>query len=212
MMRDCADGNLRDLLPAYVHETLPVAERARVSAHIQGCEDCAAEVELIRATTRAYPAPAVDIRRIAKSLPAAPRQGRTGGRSAVRGWLVAAAVGFVVIGAVSVVSLRGVFSAKPIASAGPSAASPAESATVAVAKAAPVPDTPAVVAPSTRRAASPGTSAPSISFGGGLGDLTDDQLNTLLGEIDALDALPTVEPETHLIPIIVPDEGGHRAP
>jgi hypothetical protein len=210
MMRDCADGNLRDLLPAYVHETLPAAERARVAAHVGSCVDCAAEVELIRAALRAYPAPAVDIRRIVKSLPAAPRERRSGGRLAGREWLVAAAVGFVVIGAISIVSLRGAFSAKPIARAVPSAGSRAESATVAVAKAAPVPDTPAVVAPSGR-AASPRTVAPSISFGGGLGDLTDEQLNMLLGEIDALDALPTVEPETHLTPIIVPDEGGHRA-
>jgi hypothetical protein len=149
--------------------------------------DCAAETELIRAALRAYPAPVVDIRRIVKSLPAASRRGRSGGWSAGREWLIAAAVGFVVIGAVSVISLRGVFSAKPIANAGPSATSPAERATVAVAKAPPVADTPAVVAPS-RRAASPGASGPSISFGGGLGDLTDDQLTTLLGEIDALDA------------------------
>jgi hypothetical protein len=69
----------------------------------------------------------------------------------------------------------------------------------------------APVAPSLPLAA-PKPASASISFGGGLGDLTDEQLDTLLGEIDALDALPTVEPETHLIPIIVPDEGGHRAP
>jgi hypothetical protein len=167
-------------------------------------------MELIRAAMRAYPEPAVDIRPIVASLPAAPREGRSGGAFAGRAWLIAAGVGFVVIGAVSVVSLRGTFRAQPIARAVPSAASHAESATVTIAKTAPVPHTPALVAPATR-AASPRAAAPSISFGGGLGDLTDEQLNTLLGEIDALDALPTVEPETHLTPIIVPDEGGHRA-
>src|ERR1700722_16661557 len=136
MMRDCADGNMRDRLPAYVHGTLPAAERARVAAHVGNCEDCEAEMELIRAALRAYPAPAVDIRRIVTALPAAPRERRSGGRLAGRGWLVAAAVGFVVIGAVSIVSLRGAFNPKPIARAVPPAASPAESATVAVVTAA----------------------------------------------------------------------------
>ena len=156
---------------------------------------------------RAYPAAAVDIRRIVKSLPAAPRRGRSGGWTAGREWLIAAAVGFVVIGAVSVISLRDMFSARP--GGGSPAAPPAASAAVAATKPAPMPQAP--VAPSLPLAA-PKPASASISFGGGLGDLTDEQLDTLLGEIDALDALPTVEPETHLIPIIVPDEGGHRAP
>jgi hypothetical protein len=59
--------------------------------------------------------------------------------------------------------------------------------------------------------AAPRPASASISFGGGLGDLTDEQLDTLLGEIDALDALPSAEPETHLTPIVLPGEGGRGA-
>jgi hypothetical protein len=50
-----------------------------------------------------------------------------------------------------------------------------------------------------------------ISFGGGLSDLSDDQLDTLMGELDGLDALPSAEPETHLTPILPPADGGHSA-
>jgi hypothetical protein len=36
-------------------------------------------------------------------------------------------------------------------------------------------------------------------------------LNTLLGELDALQALPSAEPETHLSPIVPLADGGHNA-
>ena len=42
-------------------------------------------------------------------------------------------------------------------------------------------------------------------------DLSDDQLDALMAELDGLDALPSAEPETHLTPILPPD-GGHGAP
>ena len=51
-----------------------------------------------------------------------------------------------------------------------------------------------------------------MNFGsGGLTDLSDAQLEPLRGERDGLDALPSVEPETQLTPILPPDDGGHGA-
>jgi hypothetical protein len=50
----------------------------------------------------------------------------------------------------------------------------------------------------------PGKSAAGLTFDGGLSDLTDKQLQTLLGEIDALDAKPNAEPESpvgHIVPV-----------
>src|SRR5208282_1963054 len=113
MMRDCPDGELRDLLPGYVHGTLPAAEVAAVAAHLETCADCAAEVGLIEAASRAFPIPAVDLARIVKALPAAPRGARHSLFATPAG-RVAAAIGIVAIGAFSVIALRGLLVANPV--------------------------------------------------------------------------------------------------
>jgi hypothetical protein len=215
MMNDCPDGEMRDLLPGYVHGTLPAAQRAVVAAHLSSCEDCSAEVELIGAAARSFAAPVIDTGTILKALPATPRGSMS--RSVRRPFAgsvrrVAAAIGIVAIGAFSVITLRGRFTAAadraaprslaPKAGPGPTlvASAPARSA-------APVPrESP--THPRASRAAPMATRAV-ISFGGGLSDLTDDQLDTLLGELDGIDALPSAEPETHLTPILPPGDGGH---
>src|ERR1035437_1580860 len=112
MMHDCADGDMRDLLPGYVHGALSAAEGATVAAHLETCADCAAEVELIAAASRAFPAPTVDLGRIVKALPVAPRGARRGVAGG-RAGRVAAAVGMVVMGAFWVIGLRVSFGAPP---------------------------------------------------------------------------------------------------
>jgi anti-sigma factor RsiW len=207
MMHDCADGDMRDLLPGYVHGALSAAERATVAAHLETCADCAAEVELIAAVSRAFPAPTVDLGRIVKALPAAPRGARRG-VAAGRAWRAAAAIGIVAIGAFSVIALRGYFSATPRRTA--SVPAPATGAALATTDAPHAP----IVVDSPIHVNSPAVSSKprsGISFGGGISDLTDDQLNTLLGELDALQALPSTEPETHLSPIVPLADGGHNA-
>ena len=71
-MTDCSNGLMRDLLPDLVHGTLSAGEHERVAAHVASCPDCAAEVELIRAAHRAFPAPAVDVSRVVAALPGSP--------------------------------------------------------------------------------------------------------------------------------------------
>ncbi len=209
-MHDCPDGEMRDLLPGYVHGTLSPAERIAVSAHIQECADCAAEVELIQLASLAFPAPKVDTRKIVSMLPAAPRRARRG-MPMSGAWRFAAAIGAFAFGALSVAALRGAFSKAPrelqVASA------PYQPPQGAAPVARPPAGAPAAPAPSTARVpvATPKPTVASISFGGGLGDLTDEQLDMLLGDLDTLDALPSAEPETHLSPIIPPDDGGRGA-
>src|ERR1039458_2627626 len=207
MMHDCADGDMRDLLPGYVHGAVSASKRATVAAHLETCADCAAEVELIAAASRAFPAPAVDLGRIVKALPAAPRGARRG-VAAGRAWRVAAAIGIVAIGAFSVIALRGFFRAAPRQAA--SVPAPAGGTALATTDAPPV----AIVVDSPVHVSSPPVASKrrsGISFGGGISDLTDDQLNTLLGELDALQALPSPEPETHRSPIVPMADGGHNA-
>lgn len=210
-MNDCADGQLRDLLPDYVHHTLRAAERATVAAHLERCADCRAEVTLITAASRAFAGPDVDVAAIIKALPGAPRPviRRTFVGRAQR---IAAAIGVIAIGAFSVIALRGKFGAKthPVATSGHTTSG----AATELASARPARPAPAAVespAHAVRPAAPAVESRPAMSFGGGLSDLSDDQLDTLLGELDDLDALPSAEPETHLTPILPPADGGHGA-
>ena len=206
MMRDCPDGAIRDLLPDFVHEALPAAERVRVERHLAACADCTAEVELIRSARAAIAAiaPAVDVARIVASLPLAPLQGRRVSAWPAP-WRLAAAFALLALGSVSVVLLRGMFggisggagTAVPIAThgAGPDSSPAAQQ----------VPLTPrGREVAATRREVG-------VSFGGGLSDLTDDQLNTLLREIDALQATPSAEPDVQATPIVPLHEGGNNA-
>ena len=214
MMHDCEDGNMRDLLPGYAHGTLSTAVRANVSSHLATCRDCAAELELIEAASRAYPAPKIDIARIVKALPEAPRVSRRP-FFATRTRQLAAAVGIMAVGALSVLALRGWFGGETyVVEVGGRALASNDTARSPHAV---VADTPAVTALTAMPAPAPTSSAAKastnagFSFGGGLSDLTDDQLDELLGELGALEALPSAEPESHLTPIVPQADGGHSA-
>lgn len=210
MMNDCADGNMRDRLPEYVHGTLSAAERRVVSEHLVACPDCAAEVELIETASRAFTVPRIDTERIVRALPSRARR-----RFAILGGgtqRLAAAIGIFVIGGLSVVAVRewGRRHDVPV-----QATAPTHANTLAAATPAPAAARPAAKTGSAPIAAPPPVTAeaarPAMSFGGGLSDLSDEQLDTLLGELDGLDALPSTEPETHLTPILPPADGGHGA-
>ena len=211
MMNDCADGQMRDLLPGYVHRTLSTAERVAVVAHLESCENCRAEVALITSASRAFAVADVDVARIVKALPAPPRRAvrRTFAGHAQR---IAAAIAIVALGALTVVALRGKFqgatheiakTTAPVAAGTELASAPPVQQAAPVAVDSPANTLPPATAAAPRR--------PSMSFGGGLSDLSDDQLDALMAELDGLDALPSAEPETHLTPILPPD-GGHGAP
>jgi anti-sigma factor RsiW len=211
-MNDCPDGEIRDLLPEYVHGALPAAQHATIAAHLAGCEDCRAEIALIESASRALVVADIDVDTILRALPAPPKRGvrRTFALSAQR---VAAGIGIIAIGSLSVLALRGAFRNAPretamvrepaVAHTQLAAVPPAQPAHAVVDS--PVNPAPPVAAVTTAR-------HPGMSFGGGLSDLSEDQLDTLMGELDELDALPSAEPETHLTPILPPADGGHGAP
>jgi anti-sigma factor RsiW len=208
MMRDCPDGTIRDLLPDFVHETLSAAEHARMERHLAACVDCTAEVELIRSARAALAAltPAVDVSRIVASLPATPTASLQ--RSArLPGWRMAAAVGLVALGGLSVVLLRGIFVRAP--------GGATVTAAGVVATPGAVPDSGPVMrqppAAARGREVAVTRHEEGVSFGGGMSDLTDDQLKTLLREIDALPATPNTEPEVHTTAIAPFYDGENHA-
>ena len=62
-MTDCPNAEMRDRLPDLLHERLEKSVRAAVMAHVDQCEDCRAEMTLLRdARSALSPAvPAIDV-------------------------------------------------------------------------------------------------------------------------------------------------------
>lgn len=207
MMNDCQNGDMRDLLPGYVHGTLSAADRSAVTTHLETCADCATEAGLIANASRAFPVPVLDVERIVKALPSAPRHSNRGWLAG-GAWRAAAAIGLLALGAYSVVAVRARFSAASRQTAAASAPTTSTAVAATSPRAVPVIDAPPrAIAP----AAASGTRAQGMSFGGGLSDLSDEQLDALLAELNALDSLPSAEPESHLTPIVPMADGGHNA-
>src|SRR6266567_4578699 len=94
-MNDCINADIRDRLPELLHEQLDAETRALVMAHVDGCADCRAELELLRGTYRMLTArtPQVDVARIVQALPA-----RRVARRPWVNWQMAAAATILVIG------------------------------------------------------------------------------------------------------------------
>ncbi len=201
MMRDCADGELRDLLPDFVHETLTAAEAVRVRAHVAACAECTAEVELLRAVAASFPAPTVDVRRIVAALPAAPGVGREAAYR-VRRWRLAAAAAVVLAaGGLSVGTLHRSLKGRGEVSSAAQASSASASA-IAVGSATSVVEQKASASVVVKTGNGEG-----LTFDGGLSDLTDEQVQTLLREISAIEATPSAEPESHVGHIVPVREG-----
>ncbi|MEP6990625.1 MAG: zf-HC2 domain-containing protein [bacterium] len=205
-MTDCPDANARDLLPAFVHGRLDAGTRATVEAHLASCDDCRAEVALLRELRGVVGgAPRMDVRAIVAALPASRAPAR---RSWTR-WRAAAAIVVLVAGGATV-ALRHRHDAPAPAvavAANPSVVAPAvapqpspqgepESAVAAAtAPRAPAPtsSTTSTTAP-VLRIASAVTGERELAMGGdAINDLNDRELATLLKDIESLDAVPSVE-------------------
>ena len=202
MMSDCADGELRDLLPLYASARLAASERERVDAHIAGCAECAAELALLRSVAKAYDVTPIGIDAIAAALP---RPGR-----AVRAkphvpfhrqplWRIAASITLVIasVAMVELVRLGG----------GPDGMVAGSSAGVDSSIGQPVESTLAM-----SNTGSAGVSdGPRATFGGGtLAELTDAQLEVLLASLEALDGNVLADPEIMATPLVPSPESESR--
>lgn len=204
MMRDCDNVEMRDLLPDLLHSRLGPAERDAVERHVASCVDCTAELALLRSAQASLRgAPVVDVVRIVAALP---RAGARRRRSRFPDWRMAAGVAAVLLGAVGIRVAR-----QPGASDGqragpvavvnaPAARNPAPATgTAAEPLAAGTP--PIEGAPHSARA-----TAPALTPAGGLADLSDHDLELLLGRFDGLTGVPDAEPDAEVAPVTL-DEG-----
>ena len=200
-MRDCADGEMRDLLPDFVHGTLAATEQVRVRAHVASCADCEAEVELLRAIGAAFPVPAVNVRRIVAAFPSGLGAAVRPPAFTVRPWRLVAAATILAVAGISLAVARETF----VAAGNPSVVAAAPG-TVPRAEQAPV----AAAGETIASVARPVRSETGLTFDGGLSDLTDQQVKTLLVEIDALDAKPNAEPDSPVGNIVPLREGEYH--
>jgi anti-sigma factor RsiW len=156
MMNDCENVEIREVLPELMLGTLPEAERVRVQQHLDACDDCSAELAIIRAVHASAAVPVVNVERIVAAIP--PYRRKRAGMRRVYLELAAACL----IGAVGI-STFALHNSRSGA-------------------------TPATI--TTAGAASQGLALVNTS------DLSDDGLAELTRDLDNLQAMPTVDPES----------------
>src|SRR5690349_19384311 len=110
-MFECADVEMRELLPDLAAGTLDDGTRARVERHVASCAECRSELETLRLVRSAYVAtPTVDVRRIVAALPKPlPVPGRAQDVQRVERWIdwrVAAALTMISVGGLSLAVAR----------------------------------------------------------------------------------------------------------
>lgn len=156
MMNDCQNIEIREVLPELAHGTLPEVERARVQQHLAACDDCSAELAIIRAVRGSAVVPSVNIGGIVAAIPPYRRR-RTSMRRVYLELAAACLIGAV---GISAFAIRGSRSGDTAVTTG------------------------------ARTVASQGLVLVNTS------DLSDDGLAELTRELDKLQAMPTVDPES----------------
>jgi anti-sigma factor RsiW len=212
-MIDCPNGDVRDMLPDYLHDRLEPSARGVVEQHLAGCSACREELALLRELRGTLQrAPRVDVAAIAASIPPHPAPARQG--RAV-GWRAAAAIAAIAIGGTSIALWQR--STHPSPAAGASSAAIAVAPTPAVAGREPViasrpaERTATATAPeSPSRSSTRAPDAGELAMGGGaITDLSDGELSALLRDIESLDALPSTDVEA-TEPGLAIGQGGGR--
>lgn len=168
-MRDCPNADVRDLLPDLVHGTLPPEVQAAVLEHVSVCGDCTAERELLARLVAARPEPAVDV----QAIGAAVTRVRTMAPRSSAGPLAsrrrrAPAVGWRAAAVIAAVSLGALAVGSTQRDRDPAPVAPAQAL---------------VPAP-----------APGHSLGMPLADVSETELQALLGALETLEPVPA-EPE-----------------
>lgn len=193
-MTNCPNGLMRDLLPEYAHGVLGADDAARVAEHLAACATCRAELALIGRVQEglALGVPRIDVAAIVAALPEPLAKPQPAVRVTPRRWMsrqawqYAAAAGLVLVVGGGIV-----WRSAPDAAL----VRVADSSFVAV----------AAGAESTQTQAS-AQAEDGITFGGGLSDLSLNDLQALLGQLDSVRTLPSMDPES-MTPVIM-NEGG----
>lgn len=198
-MTDCPNAEMRDRLPDLLHEQLDSSARAAVLAHVADCQDCRAELTVLRESRVVLSSGVrvVDVATIARivvELVPAIAPVRTG-RGRWMDWRIAASVLFLAVGGTSLVMLRAHAGAE-------------RSAVTPVAVVQPVPEVGAGAPPAPESVASTSAAArqqPELSAAVAVSDLSDSELRALVDDLQTLDALPPTDPEPVSVRVALPE-------
>ena len=214
-MGDCPNVEMRELLPERVAELLPARDAERVDAHVAECEMCAFEVQVLRAARATLQGRTIDVNRISGAVAAATRApARRVHRQQPSwvGWRAAASIALVAVGATSIAVWNGTHGGsrggETVTRISESAAVAAPSGNGTVAQGV-APANGSGLSNETRGSAvatTPPLAASGLTAAGGLSDLSDAELESLLGSIGSLDASSFDEPQD-VIPAIGGSEG-----
>ena len=181
-MIDCPNVEIRDRLPDFAHDraAIPAEARAAVEAHLATCPACRDELSLLHAARRAHArVPAVDVASVVAALPrpdtsrvSAARSGRGGRGPRTLAWQRAAAIALVAVGFSSLWLAREVMTGDS-----------REGGLDTILSGAEAPESPA------------------MTLGYRLSELSEQDLEALLGALDDLEALPAVEPAPMIEPL-----------
>jgi len=199
-MTDCPNVEMRDRLPDLLHERLDPSTRAAVLAHVADCQDCDAELTLLREalTVLSSGARLIDVTAVARAVvEGVPRPGVASGVGYGRwmDWRIAASVLLFAVGGASIVMLRGHRDGALRAPVVAATATPP----VAVGS-----ETPPAESVASAAATSEGAE---LSAAGGVSDLSDSELQSLVDDLPTLDALPPTDPEPVNVRVAVPGSG-----
>jgi anti-sigma factor RsiW len=216
-MFDCDNVEMRELLPELAAGPVDAETRARVEQHVTTCAECASELETLKLVRSAYgAAPAVDVSRIVAALPKPAAAPIAVQRKPVKRWVdwrIAAALTTITVGGLSLAvaqRYRGRTDLGPdtsVAIVQPAVSQPTRDVTTAAPNVSKN-DSGRSTMPSTRSAvaAKPTSAKAELSFGGGMSDLDDATLKSLLGALDEIDrapVAPSAEPDpTPVLPVI----------
>jgi anti-sigma factor RsiW len=209
-MSDCANVEMRELLPELAAGALDASTRARVERHVASCADCASELETLRHVRSLFAvAQAIDTRRIVAALPkpVAPASSPAPVKRWVD-WRIAAALTMITVGGLSVAVTQRMQSGQVQMPGDTSAVvRPIDSASQ-VAAISKIDSAPNRVDSGVRatQGATPRPSKAQLSFNGGVGDLDEASIHALLGALDEIDrapVAPSAEPDrSSVLPVI----------
>jgi len=196
---------MRDRLPDLLHERLETSLRALVIAHVDECDDCRAEMALLRASrivlsplVREVDVVAISRVVIERTRPSLTPRAR---RSQWTDWRIAASIALLLVGAGSArLFVRSREAPSRVATVADSPSVAPNGAAPATVAAEPIrrPESSAVA---TAASAELSAAAP-------VGDLTESDLRALLSELDQIDAVPAAEPEQMNVRVSLPGNGG----
>ncbi|HUQ48742.1 MAG TPA: zf-HC2 domain-containing protein [Gemmatimonadaceae bacterium] len=208
-MNDCMNAEVRDALPDLLHGRLSDLDTITMRAHIETCADCREEVRLLEEVLGSAPiAPRIDVAGIVAALPAAipavadqlvasaPARAR---RQSSLLWKVAAVAALLVTGSLTFANARRQAVVSPETSA--SIATPATSGRAPASAQSQAVSVTGVTNQVVASVNAVGKSNAGLSLTGGVQDLSDDQLESLVNGLDNVEAIPSGEPEPMTISV-----------